>query len=98
MVIVFQDDDSNYLEWINNYVHGYVINTRRKIDEEYMVLHRASCSSIKNYNLMAKSGGFTERNYIKICSTNIDDLREWVKVHGREDGKFSSECSRCYPL
>jgi hypothetical protein len=42
-------------------------------------------------------GGYTERNYIKICSPVIEGLQTWVGQHGRPDGSFSSACKACHP-
>ena len=61
----------------------------------YMVLHRATCLKVSDYNDMAKPGGFTERSYIKVCATDVEDLRVWTTRNGRPDGSFSKECSFC---
>jgi len=58
-----------------------------------MVLHRATCPSISEYKGQALPGGFTERQYIKICADNLDFLKRWLRQHGRPDGSFSSECA-----
>jgi hypothetical protein len=97
--ILFDGDDDAYQAWLEDHPGGYVINTRRRpgFDPSLMVLHRASCRLIRDYNEMAQEGGFTERKYVKICSVSISALREWVRQHGRPDGSFSKECSHCNP-
>jgi hypothetical protein len=97
MVTVFDGDDGGYHAWLAANPHGYVVNTGRGMSSSYMVLHRASCLTIGEYNETAREGGFTERAYIKVCSESIPDLRDWVRQHGRADGSFSSECGRCNP-
>ena len=62
-----------------------------------MVLHKKGCPTITNYNEMAKEGGFTERDYVKICAMNKSELREWVEEHGRPQGTFSGNCPTCQP-
>lgn len=62
-----------------------------------MVIHSAKCPKISHYNRMARQGGFTERSYIKICATSIEELREWTRQNGRPDGSFSRVCSKCMP-
>ena len=95
---VFVGNDRKYFSWLIDHSQGFVVNTRRQPDGDYMVLHRATCSSINHYSSAAKPGGFTERNYIKICSDDVRALREWVWTHGRADGSFSTECSLCKPI
>lgn len=97
MPVIFDASDDLYRQWLAHNPNGYVINTRRTMPASYMVLHRAGCAKIRDYNLMARQGGFTERHYIEICSPNVADLREWVRQHGRLDGSFSRECSICKP-
>lgn len=94
----FANDDASYLRWLARHPSGFVINTPRSKPSNYMVIHRASCPTISNYTKMAQPGGFTERDYIKICSANIPALRAWVKEHGRSDGSFSGTCGRCNPM
>jgi hypothetical protein len=96
-ISIFEGDESGYLRWIRSNKTGYVINTTSRRDPEYMVLHRADCWTITEYRGNATFGGFTERDLIKICALNMDDLREWVRQNGRQDGTFSSECSHCSP-
>jgi len=95
MLFVMDRDDKQYTRWLRDNPKGYVLNTRREPDPEYMVLHRASCYTINRTAINAAPGGFTERAYIKVCSDNIQDLQNWVKKHGRLNGSFSKECSRC---
>ena len=80
MVILFEDDEAGYLRWINEHPDGYVVNTRRWFDPDYLVLHRASCSSIKIHrNMHDDPGGFTERNYRKLCSASLSDLEDHLR-------------------
>lgn len=92
---IFDGNDDVYQEWLATNPRGYIINARRNLSPSYMVLHRAWCKSIRNYSVVTHKGGFTERAYIKICAPRIDDLRNWLRRHGRPDSTFSNECSRC---
>ena len=91
-VRIFDNDDNAYLAWLDHYLDGFVINTTRSRNASYMVLHRAGCPHISIPRKMVGPGGFTEREYIKICSINVESLRKWVRENGRRDGSFSSEC------
>jgi hypothetical protein len=90
----FSDSDEAYQDWLENHPEGFVLTMLRNKPPDKMYLHRASCYKIKNYNRMARPGGFTERAYIKICAVNLDSLRDWVRVNGRPDGSFTNEF--CY--
>ena len=97
MPLIFDDGDEEYLDWVRSFLPGFVINTTRSSNPSYMVLHKKGCPSITNYTDMAQPGGFTERDFIKICALNKSDLRRWVKENGRPDGSFSGECPICSP-
>lgn len=97
MAVLFDGDDAAYQAWLTAYPCGYVLNVRRSLAPSYMVLHRAACSSISGYTRMAQAGGFTERNYLKLCANDLEHLRAWVRRHGRADGSFSKRCGRCCP-
>src|SRR5271157_5212954 len=85
--------DENYLIWMRTHQDGYVVNTWRNIDPNYMALHRPSCASITD-EARYESGAYTERQLTKICADTIDELRDWVRQNGRPDGSFTSD--RCY--
>jgi hypothetical protein len=96
--LFFFDNDSAYLRWLANHPNGYVVNTTRAASSGYMVLHRARCLAISEYTARNKPGAFTERDYAKACAERLEDLRTWVRAHGRPNGTFTSEgCSRCRP-
>lgn len=95
--VEFAGDDEAYLRWLSHNPEGYVVNTARAMSPNYMVLHRATCPHISKLEAELR-GGFTERDYIKICSARVEPLREWVRRHGRGDGSFSRECNSCRPL
>ncbi len=91
----FSHKEQLYLDWIHSHPHGFVINTGRSKNPSYMVLHRAWCKTMSHYSKNAAPGGFTERDYIKVCASDLSSLREWVRQHGRTDGSFSVE-HQCY--
>lgn len=98
MITMFDGDDKAYQQWLSHNLRGYVVNMRRRLSPSYAVLHGAWCPYISIYTRMARHGGFTERNYIKVCALEADELRAWLRSHGRPDGSFSKECSRCMKL
>lgn len=94
----FRDDERGYREWLGRNLDGFVINGRRRLTPNYLVLHRASCKSIRNYpGMELDPGGFTERNYVKICGSSVDDLNVYVRTHFGARAVFSKRCGRCKP-
>jgi hypothetical protein len=97
-VHVFDNSDDDYLHWLGQNPHSFVINTRRGISPICMVSHHATCKTISTYNKMAKRGGFAERQYIKVGANDVARLRAWARAHGRPDGSFTAECGLCMPV
>jgi hypothetical protein len=73
----FRDDDEGYLQWIADNPHGFVVNTRRQPDPNYLILHHSKCNRISG----TPSGGkkWTEE-YIKICSLDRMELENCLEV------------------
>ncbi len=98
MVFEFRNKDTEYLKWLAENPSGFVLNTRKTPDPNYMVLHKATCRTVCAYpNMEDNPGGFTEKSYVKIFAPIVADLREWAKAHGRKNGTFSKECGICKP-
>ncbi|MBE7467783.1 MAG: hypothetical protein HS114_15610 [Anaerolineales bacterium] len=99
--VIFDKHNSNneeqYQTWLTQNPDGFVVNTTWNTRERanYMVLHRATCKSISNYTAKKKWGGYTQRNYIKVCAQDIESLRDWIKNNGRPNGSFTREFPRC---
>jgi hypothetical protein len=95
MVRIFDGNDDAYQAWVVAHPAGFVLNARRSLSPGYMVLHRSTCRSVRYYNPTAPRGAFTERGYVKICATDLVDLKHWARKHGRLNGSFSKVCSLC---
>ncbi|MCI0396409.1 MAG: hypothetical protein L0322_15935 [Chloroflexi bacterium] len=93
----FTNGDTAYLRWLDQHPAGYVINTPRGRPTSYMLLHRATCWTIGPKNRNVPPGGFTERDYIKVCAEDVATLRVWTQANGRTDGSFSKVCAICSP-
>ncbi|WP_024612746.1 hypothetical protein [Pseudoalteromonas sp. TB64] len=93
----FINDEYKYINWIQSNPNGFVINTSKSKRLDYRVLHTADCSYVTTLQGNAQEDGFTERGYIKICSTNVESLRDWTKQEGEKNGLFTQECARCKP-
>jgi len=94
---VFDKSDSDYFKWLAAHPKGFVLNTTRKKNPKYLVLHLATCRTISEYTGKQKRGGFTERDYIKVCADKEESLLEWVhRTHGPKI-EFSNKCGHCKP-
>ena len=85
--------DKPYQQWLHDHPTGMVLNTRRWYDPAYMVLHRASCHSIRRAGRQVDKNPFTGRGYVKVCSEEPDALLAWISQHGGEG--FTKRCSIC---
>jgi hypothetical protein len=94
-MIPFDNDDVGYLDWINTHPNGYVLNVRSFADPEYVVLHRASCVTIRDDRHV--DGAFTGRGFRKVCATSVEALEPAARQQGRNDGSPSKRCSLCKP-
>lgn len=92
---LFNDDDEGYLQWLMENPGGYVLNLREVADPNYVVLHRASCTTISSGR---EAGACTSRNYRKAVASNAAALSKVAREQGRVDGLFSKVCLRCKPL
>jgi hypothetical protein len=75
-VLIFRADDAAYLRWISEHPGGYVVNAERNLRPSYLKLHRATCTWLSG---RGEPGAYTERQYIKICSTSLDALGHWAR-------------------
>ncbi len=94
--VAFKEQEGAYFDWIFDNPSGYVLNTPRKPSANYMVLHRATCVTVSRYLGKAKDGGFTDRQFIKVCAKSIPELRQWALAHGAHT--FSKHCAHCAAL
>jgi hypothetical protein len=73
-VVMFKDDDEGFFEWQESNPDGEFINTERKPNRNYLVLHRSGCPHfIGNDSLQ------WTRDYVKICAGDRAALEEWAR-------------------
>jgi hypothetical protein len=90
----FDKDDNEYLQWMSANPFCFIVNTRRVKDSNLFVLHKSKCSHIASTAGLDK-GAYTERNYVKIVSSDINELRNWFKENNTKfKGEFT-ECKTC---
>ena len=74
---IFEDDDAGYLAWIDGHQHGFVVNTFRKLDPRYLILHRASCHTIRGKP--DRGDRWTTGDFIKPCSETRSALDQLAR-------------------
>lgn len=72
-VVMFKDDDEGFFDWQAANADGLFINTERKPNPNYLVLHNSGCPHFKG----AESVRWT-KDYAKIASADRDALEEWA--------------------
>jgi hypothetical protein len=82
VIVTFRNCEAAYLRWLQRHPWGYVINTTRSSPHNYMRLHRATCWHISRYPEGAEPGGFTGRDYIKVCSSTKPGVERWAAQWG----------------
>lgn len=92
---IFDADDHPFIDWMRKNPHGFVINTERRPGSLYVVYHRAGCYHISTYGVGRPEGGFTQRQYIKVCSDSLPELLDWrVQYRSRAS---DTGCQTCAP-
>lgn len=85
----FLDDDAGYSAWLAANPDGYVINAERKPRPTYVMLHRATCSTISG---MPARGRAWTKDYLKFCAASRAEAEAWcVSTVGRGP----KPCGRC---
>jgi hypothetical protein len=83
----FVDDDVAYLDWLADHPEGFVLNTGRNPSAAYLMLHRASCGTIRG--TPARGSTFTG-DYSKVCGG-----REELDALADQLGGTATSCRLC---
>lgn len=91
---VFRNADDDFQVWLATHPNGFVVNTTARPSERYFVLHRASCTTLHR---SVAPGGYTERDYVKACTSDetADSLELWIHESGGPG--FTKLCAICKP-
>lgn len=88
-VEVFDKMEEEYLAWIEANPSGFVANMdKAKSMKQYPMIHSAGDTAISK----DKRGNFTTNDYFKICSTDLRELRSYLKHKYR---RFTY-CMKCF--
>lgn len=86
-----EPNDSEYFNWMDTNPNGYVLVPKRNSKSGDFKYHRSRCKHM--YDLSPKFS-FTTKGKVKVCSNNLEELKEWIKKYPRFNGVFNP-CSSC---
>ena len=86
-------DEAPYLCWLGEHPGGILVNTRRRPDPTYAVLHRSTCITIRRATGGTAAAPFAGHGYIKVCADPESELLAWARRLG--DNGFSWHCTLC---
>lgn len=89
-VTVFDDgDDEGYRAWVAIHRGGYVLNTEKSYNPNYLILHQATCHTI---NDEPARGDVFVGDYVKVCALRRSELEDWAI----NNVGTPSECEICF--
>ena len=94
---VFDNEDNTYLQWMQQNPSGLVLNAWRTQKNAELVLHKSGCHHIATTASLTK-GAYTERDAIKIVSTDLTELENWAREHRTGYTGTFKECKTCNPI
>lgn len=94
---IFDEEDNSYLQWMIQHPTGYILNAWRAQKNPELVLHRSGCHHIAT-TASLKRGAYTEREAIKIASTELNVLEYWANEHRLGFSGTFKECKTCNPM
>jgi hypothetical protein len=97
-VLRFDNDDAAYLLWLDHNPNGYVINTKRIIGRGTAMLHTARCTHIRAVRNSDVAGGFTQREWIKICANDSAVLIQHYATVSSAPMVTLVRCRSCTPV
>lgn len=96
-VSIFDNDDNKYLKRMDSNPSYFIVNTGRTKGSKYCVLHKSKCHHVSTTSKLEK-GAYTERQWIKIGSDDLNELKNWFTDNRTKfKGEFS-ECKSCNPF
>jgi len=84
-----QETNNAYSDWLLTHPSGFVLNIGKPITSAPVKLHKARCAFIMSSRFEPFIGEF----FYKICSDDIDALRQW----SRQEGQEPNDCKICKP-
>jgi len=90
-MVKFQNDDADYVQWLNDNHAGFVVNVPSSGTSKTLMLHAATCTFIKKFAGAKAVGGA----YYKVCGIDRNELVEWASQKGTL--KMCGQCNAAPP-
>jgi hypothetical protein len=75
MIEKFVNDETGYLQWIDNNPNGYILNLDEPlVTAKYPMIHLARHKVVSS----STRTNYTTGRYFKVCSTDMDELANWA--------------------
>jgi hypothetical protein len=87
-VVIFRDDDDGFHSWLDDHSDGFFINTERKPNPNYLVMHRPGCRHFDRSSSLKWT-----KDYVKACSDDRDQLEGWAE---QSVGGEVTLCRSCF--
>lgn len=88
------DMDEDFLARATSSPNSYVLNVARNQDANSIVLHRASCGTLRAKHA---PGALTTRSSRKIGAPAVNALATWIAANISPGAGFRRRCGNCRP-
>lgn len=96
-VVVHDDGDDAYLDWMRMHPGGFVLNLRRVGAERNATVHRSGCAHIRVLRNVANTGGFTRGGVLKVCAGTLQEILQYLGSNRTGPSVKVLRCRSCEP-
>jgi len=96
-VVVHDDGDQAYLDWMREHPHGYVLNMKRVEGDRYASIHRSGCAHIRVLRNVSAVGGFTRGSVFKVGADTLQELFQYLGSSRPTSSFKVLRCRSCEP-
>ena len=94
MSAVSFENEQEFLTWAQGSPESFVLNLARTNDPRSIVLHRASCGTLR---ARYAPGALTNRSSRKVGAQAVNDLATWIAANLSPAAGFKTRCGNCRP-
>jgi len=97
-IVIFDNDDNNYFNWISLNPEGFVLNSSRigKHDNN-LTLHKSTCDRVGHKRSNDRANSRTDI-YLKHCCSKLSPLEHWASANKNLKHPVGYyRCAICFP-